>query len=73
MAVDARYRGQGIGAAIARELESRSRMAGKAGIRLMARTHVLNFYKKLGYAVDGAPFVPDHIPVEHVMMTLRFE
>ena len=72
MAVDPVYRRRGIGAAIAREFESRSRQAGKAGIRLMARTHVASFYETLGYRLEGEPFMPDHIPVEHVMMILEF-
>lgn len=72
MAVDPAYRRLGIGAVIAREFESRSRQAGKAGIRLMARTRVVDFYGKLGYRLDGQPFTPGHIPVEHVMMVLVF-
>ena len=43
MAVDAGYRRRGIGAVIAREFASRSRKAGKAGIRLMARTSITAF------------------------------
>ena len=72
MAVDSRYRRRGIGAAIAREFESRSKKAGKAGIRLMARTSVTAFYETLGYRLEGEAFVPGHIPVEHVMMVLHF-
>lgn len=73
MAVDPDYRLCGIGAAIAREFESRSRQAGKAGIRLMARTRVAGFYEKLGYRREGAVFMPDHIPIEHVMMVRSFD
>lgn len=72
MAVDPDYQGRGIGAAIAREFEARARQAGKAGIRLMARLHVLPFYEKLGYETEGQAFVPDHIDIPHIMMVTRF-
>ncbi len=72
MAVDQAYQGFGIGAHIARVFEARAREAGKKGIYLTARTSVLPFYEKLGYQVCGEPFVPNHIPIEHVEMTLIF-
>ncbi|NLA71062.1 MAG: GNAT family N-acetyltransferase [Clostridiaceae bacterium] len=72
MAVNEDYRGQRIGATIAKELESRARRASKKGIRLAARTSVIPFYEKLGYVIDGERFIPDHIPVEHIHMVLDF-
>jgi predicted GNAT family N-acyltransferase len=73
MAVDQDFRRLGIGSVIARAFETRSRAAGKAGIRLAARTHVVAFYESLGYKLDGQPFVPDHIPIPHIHMILRFD
>ena len=43
MAVDPAFQGQGIGSTIARHFETRSRQAGRAGIRLMARTTAIPF------------------------------
>lgn len=73
MAVDEAYRGQGIGAKIARALESYARCAGKAGISLAARMTAVPFYEKLGYEIDGEPFIPDNIQIQHIRMVLYFK
>ncbi len=72
MAVDPAYRGRGIGSHIARVFEERARASGRKGIKLMARASAVPFYEKLGYHISGEPFVPDHIQIEHVWMTLLF-
>lgn len=72
MAVNSAYRGMGIGTHIARVLEEKARDDGKAGIFLTARMSVVPFYEKLGYCISGEPFVPAHIAIEHVGMTLLF-
>ena len=72
MAVDPAFQGQGIGSTIARHFEARSRQAGRAGIRLMARTTAIPFYEKLGYQLEGKSFVPDHIDIPHIMMVHTF-
>ncbi|HHX19436.1 MAG TPA: GNAT family N-acetyltransferase [Clostridiaceae bacterium] len=72
MAVDPAYRGRGIGAHIARTFEAKARETGKEGIFLTARVSVVPFYEKLGYRISGEPFIPDHIAIEHVGMTLLF-
>ncbi len=72
MAVDPAYRGEGIATHIAHVLEERARESGKKGIFLTARMSVVPFYEKLGYRISGEPFVPDHIAIEHVGMTLYF-
>lgn len=72
MAVDPDFQGQGIGSTIAREFEARARQAGRAGIRLMARTTAIPFYEKLGYQIEGESFVPDHIDIPHIMMVHTF-
>lgn len=72
MAVDPAYQGRGIGTAICREFETRSRESGKAGIRLMARIKAVDFYQRLGYRKEGKPYFPGHIAIEHVDMILTF-
>jgi N-acetylglutamate synthase-like GNAT family acetyltransferase len=72
MAVDPSYCGSGIATHIAHVLEARARENGKKGIFLTARMSVVPFYEKLGYRICGEPFLPDHIAIEHVGMTLYF-
>lgn len=72
MAVDPAYRNAGIASHIARALEAKARERGKKGIFLTARMPVVPFYEKLGYCISGEPFIPDHIAIEHVGMTLNF-
>lgn len=51
MAVDERYRGNGVGTAIVRELEKRAVEKGARYIVLNARENAVGFYRKNGYEV----------------------
>ena len=69
MAVDARARGQGVGAAILAAAERSARDAGARLMRLHAQRYVEDLYAAAGYAPYGEPFVEEGI--EHVSMEKR--
>ena len=66
MAVAARARGQGIGAAILAAAERSAVSAGARLMRLHAQRYVEDLYAASGYAPYGKPFVEEGIP--HVSM-----
>lgn len=53
MAVEAEYRGQGIGLSIVNQLETFASERGARQIVLNARAEVVDFYERLGYRVIG--------------------
>lgn len=53
MAVEAEYRGQGIGLSIVKRLETFASERGARQIVLNARAEVVEFYERLGYRVIG--------------------
>jgi ribosomal protein S18 acetylase RimI-like enzyme len=53
MAVEEKYRNQGVGAQILRELEKRAQQQGARSIVLNARDRAVHFYQKHGYQVQG--------------------
>jgi predicted GNAT family N-acyltransferase len=69
MAVDARIRGRGVGAAILAAAERSARDAGARLMRLHAQRYVEDMYAAAGYAPYGEPFVEEGIP--HVSMEKR--
>ena len=69
MAVDARARGRGVGAAILAAAERSAHEAGARLMRLHAQRYVEDLYVAAGYSVDGEPFVEEGIP--HVSMEKR--
>jgi predicted GNAT family N-acyltransferase len=69
MAVDARSRGRGAGAAILAAAERSAREAGARLMRLHAQRYVEDLYAAAGYAAYGEPFVEEGIP--HVSMEKR--
>ena len=69
MAVEARARGRGIGAAILAAAERSAREAGARLMRLHAQRYVEDMYAAAGYAAYGAPFDEEGIP--HVSMEKR--
>lgn len=54
VAVRAAYRGQGIGAALMRSIET---ACPANHFILSAQTHALRFYEQLGYKAEGAEFI----------------
>ncbi|MFB7915025.1 GNAT family N-acetyltransferase [Streptomyces sp. NPDC056061] len=58
LAVTARARGLGVGAALVRAIEDAARDRGLTAVDLHAQTHALGFYERLGYAAYGPEF-PD--------------
>ena len=68
MAVLARWRGRGVGSALLDALLERAKARRMPSVRLNAQTHAAGFYRRFGFAADGAEFVEAGIP--HVEMTL---
>jgi predicted GNAT family N-acyltransferase len=68
MAVRARWRRKGVGAALMRALLDEARAAGMKTLTLHAQTHAAGFYRSFGFSVRGGEFVEAGIP--HVEMTL---
>lgn len=66
VAVNRVLRGEGWGAKLMALLEDAARERGDTEVRLHAQRSAVNFYKRLGYAECGEPFVEAGIP--HVEM-----
>ena len=69
MAVDARSRGRGVGAAILAAAERSARDAGARLMRLHAQRYIEDLYADAGYTPYGEPFVEEGIA--HVAMEKR--
>ena len=69
MAVEARSRGRGLGAAILAAAERSARDAGARLMRLHAQRYVEDLYAAAGYTPYGEPFVEEGIA--HVAMEKR--
>lgn len=61
-----KYRGQGFGAELMKQIESRIKELNATKITLGAQNTALDFYKKLGYSVEGDEFMDAGIP-HHTM------
>jgi ribosomal protein S18 acetylase RimI-like enzyme len=70
MAVEARLQGQGVGAALVRRLEQELRTRGIREVTLHARQTAVAFYERLGYSVEGDPFVEVGLPHRHMRRVL---
>jgi predicted GNAT family N-acyltransferase len=66
MAIEEAERGEGVGRALVVHLEQRLKQDGFARVHLHARAQVAGFYRKLGYAPTGEPFV--EVGIEHLPM-----
>ncbi|WP_245920617.1 GNAT family N-acetyltransferase [Melghirimyces profundicolus] len=66
VAVLKRLRGTGLGQAIMKSIEEYANKQGAKELKLHAQTHALPFYRKLGYEVQGEPFMDAGI--EHIEM-----
>ena len=66
MCVEDTIQGQGLGRQLIEETEERLRQDGIQKIQLAARIVVQGFYERLGYQVDGVPFLEVTIP--HIKM-----
>ncbi|MFJ7767146.1 GNAT family N-acetyltransferase [Streptomyces sp. NPDC097107] len=62
LAVTARARGAGVGAALVRAVEDAARARGLTAVDLHAQTHALGFYELLGYEAYGPEFPDAGIP-----------
>jgi predicted GNAT family N-acyltransferase len=69
MAVAARSRGEGLGAAILAAAEQSARDAGARLMRLHAQRYIEDLYAASGYTPYGEPFVEEGIA--HVAMEKR--
>ena len=70
MAVTPALQGKGLGARLVVALEEELRRRGFTHVHLHARSHVVPFYERLGYAVYGEPFEERTIPHRHMRKTL---
>jgi len=70
MAVTPPLQGQGLGARLVVALEEELRRRGFTHVHLHARAHVLPFYERLGYEVDGEPFLERTLPHRHMRKAL---
>jgi predicted GNAT family N-acyltransferase len=66
MAVEAGWRGRGVGAALLEEAERCARQAGSRRIDLHAQTPAISLYARSGFVERGEPFMEQGIP--HVLM-----
>ncbi|MFC9464299.1 GNAT family N-acetyltransferase [Streptomyces coelicoflavus] len=62
LAVTAKARGLGVGAALVRAVEDAARARGLTAVDLHAQTHALGFYERLGYQAYGPEFPDAGIP-----------
>lgn len=67
VAVLSRFRGRGIGRALMEKIERYAAKSGVSEIVLHAQDHAVPFYEKLGYRVQGSPFMDAGIP--HLKMS----
>ena len=66
MAVLPEWRGKGVGRALLERLLESAQIAGQQHLVLHAQTQAEEFYRRLGFAQTGAPFMEAGIP--HVLM-----
>lgn len=66
MAVASELQGRGLGAALVRRAEAMLRQPVARRIELSARETVIGFYERLGYRVEGEPFI--EVTVAHRRM-----
>lgn len=62
MAVDARWRGRGLGAAVLEALTTEAVHRGMAQVMLNAQVHALEFYRRHGFIEEGELFMDAGIP-----------
>ena len=62
MAIDPALQKRGLGTMLLRRGEAELRERGAARVRLAARDSAVGFYGRLGYVVDGAPFIEVTLP-----------
>ena len=67
MVVDEPYQRQGIGASLLRKTEAELGQRGFQSIELNARDLATGFYEKLGYRVEGEPFI--EVKIQHFKMS----
>jgi ribosomal protein S18 acetylase RimI-like enzyme len=68
MAVDANYKGKGLGKLIVNKLEEEAKQINLQTIELQARENAVEFYKSQGYVVKGTSFKLWDI-IQHYLMT----
>jgi predicted GNAT family N-acyltransferase len=71
MAVDPRFERRGLGRALVHCGEIELCRLGATRIELAARVPAVGFYEKLGYEVQGEPFI--ELTVPHVLMAKRLQ
>ena len=69
IAVCKEYRGQGLGLAVVRALESAAEKRGGRLFELSAQTQAQRFYEKAGYTAQGEVYKEEHCP--HIKMVKR--
>lgn len=62
MAVDARWRNHGVGAAVLEALVAEAVQAGMERVMLNAQLHAVDFYRRHGFVAEGEIFMDAGIP-----------
>ncbi len=62
-------RGAGVGAALVQRMVQAARAVGHADVVLSAQTHAIDFYRRLGFREEGAPY--DDAGIPHITMRRR--
>ncbi len=62
-------RGAGVGAALVQRMVQAARAGGHADVVLSAQTHAIDFYRRLGFREEGAPY--DDAGIPHITMRRR--
>jgi ribosomal protein S18 acetylase RimI-like enzyme len=71
MAIDPALQKRGLGTMLLRRGEAELRERGATRVRLAARDSAVGFYGRLGYVVDGAPFIEVTLPHRTMRKDLR--
>ena len=69
MAVERKFRSQGIGSAILRDILERAKELKMKSVFLHSQSHATKFYEKLNFLSDGKTFLEADIP--HMRMYKR--
>ena len=67
------YRKQGIGTAMVNQAIAFCRLAGVNTISLNSQSYITDFYEKLGFKSEGAPFLEAGISHIHMVLNLQTE
>lgn len=71
MAVQKKWRGRGVGAALVQFTLGVARRANLANTSLNAQTHAIGFYERFGFVAEGDEFIDAGIPHRKMQRVIR--